>query len=77
MFASFASRLNIFKINLLKKLVKNIRGLNIYTRIFKINDDFVATLSGFIAAIVLGVISENIKIIMVNIIDPIKTLPPK
>ena len=34
-------------------------------------------LSGFIAAMVFGVISENIKITIVRIIDPNNTLPPK
>ena len=75
--ASFASSLNILRISLLKKLVRNIRGLKILTRMFNINDDFVAKLSGLIVAIVLGVISEKINITIVNIIDPSKTFPPK
>ena len=57
--------------------VRNIRGLKILTRIFNINDDFVAKLSGLIVAIVLGVISEKIKMTMVRITEPTNTLPPK
>ena len=48
-----------------------------YTRIFNIKDDLVAKLSGLMAAIVFGVISEKIKITIVKIIDPRTTFPPK
>ena len=44
---------------------------------FNKNEDPVAILSGFIAAIVLGVISENIRITRVRIIEPSNTFPPK
>ena len=75
--ASSAFRLKAFRIALLIELVKKINGLKTVTKIFNKKDALVATLSGFIAAIVFGVISENIKIMIVSIIDPYKTLPPK
>ena len=53
------------------------RGLNIYSRPLRRNDDFVANTSGFIAAIVFGVISENMSITIVRRIDPRNTLPSK
>ena len=40
-------------------------------------DDFEAKLSGYAEAVVLGVISEKIKIIMVRTIDPRRTLLSK
>ena len=42
-----------------------------------IQDDFDAKLSGYAEAVVLGVISEKIKIIMVRTIDPRRTLLSK
>ena len=59
--ASFASNLNILRISLLKKLVRNIRGLKIFTRTFNINEDFVAKLSGLIVAIREGINHKSIQ----------------
>ena len=53
------------------------RGLKINSNNFKSRDDLIAKLSGFIAAIVFGVISEKINITRVSRIDPNRTFPPK
>jgi hypothetical protein len=58
-------------------LVITIRGLRINKRAFNNREDLLAKLSGFTAAIVLGVISEKISIQPVNKIAPSNTLPPK
>ena len=76
-FASFAFNLNIPRTLELIKFVIVMSGLKIERRIFIFFYDLVATLSGFIAAIVFGVISENINITKVSITEPNKTLPPK
>ena len=59
------------------KLVKAIIGLKIKINPLRTHDDFSANFSGYTVAIVLGVISEKIKITMVRITEPTKTLPPK
>jgi len=69
----FASlRLNLKKARIfeLKKLTETINGLNKTNKDLNKNDDFEAKPSGFIAAIVFGVISENIRITIVKIKEP-------
>ena len=55
------------------------RGLgDVYKRqVFNNKDDLLAKLSGFTAAIVFGVISENIKMKVVSKTAPRRTFPPK
>ena len=75
--ASFGLSLKILRMYLLIELVKKIRGLKIYISDLRKKEDLAATLSGLMAAIVFGVISENIKITIVRMIDPSKTFPSK
>ncbi len=58
-------------------LVRAIIGLNKKIKPFRIQDDFSANFSGYTVAMVLGVISEKIKMTMVRITEPTNTLPPK
>ena len=59
------------------KLVRAIIGLNKKINPLRIHDDFSANFSGYTVAMVLGVISEKIKMTMVRITEPTNTLPPK
>ena len=71
------STLNTLSILELRIFVNQTRGLNIVTNIFRTHEDLVAKFSGYTLAIVFGVISEKIKITIVKMIDPSKTLLPK
>ena len=53
------------------------KGLRILENLSNNQEDFDAKSSGKAEAVVLGVISEKIKIIIVRSIDPSKTLPSK
>ena len=59
------------------RLVYQIIRLNKNTSFSNSQDERSAKRSGKTEAIVFGVISENIKITIVRIIEPIKTFPPK
>ncbi|MEY2973476.1 MAG: hypothetical protein RI886_1253, partial [Pseudomonadota bacterium] len=61
----------------LTRLVNQIIGLNKSTNFSNNHDDFSANFSGYTEAIVFGVISENIKMTIVKMIEPTSTLPPK
>ena len=76
-FASLAFNLNNFRTPELSRFVIEIKGLKTNNNTLSNKEDLIAKLSGLIAAIVFGVISENIRITSVRITEPKSTFPPK
>jgi hypothetical protein len=74
---AFGSIFKIFNNRELIRFVNQIIGLNKNTSFSNSQDERSANRSGKTEAIVLGVISENIKITIVRIIEPTRTFPPK
>jgi nanoRNase/pAp phosphatase (c-di-AMP/oligoRNAs hydrolase) len=76
-FASLAFNLNNLRTPELSRFVIEIKGLKTNNNTLSNKEDLIAKLSGLIAAIVFGVISEKIRITSVSMTEPKSTFPPK